>query len=66
MNNNNVMLNLRTGRPPLQPMTDDEAIRLLDELRLLYIHKREGTALGKAIESIKKAKLYKNEVLHDF
>ncbi len=62
-NQKNVLLNIQTRPASVTPLTDEEALELLEQLRILYAYKREGKALAKAIESIKKAQRY--EVLHN-
>lgn len=62
-NQKNVLLNLRPRPVRFAKMSDDEALEVLEQLRVTYATKREGRALAKAIESIKNHKQY--EVLHN-
>lgn len=59
----NVLLNIETRPVRQQQMSDDEALGLLEELRIVYMYEREGRALARAIETIKKAQHY--EIFHN-
>ena len=61
-NQRNALLNIETRPVRQQQMSDDEALGLLEELRIVYMYEREGRALAKAIESIKKTQQY--EILY--
>lgn len=58
----NVLLNIETRPVRQQQMSDDEALGLLEELRIVYMYEREGRALARAIESIKNSQHY--EIFH--
>ena len=59
----NVLLNIERRPIQQQPMSDDEALEVLEQLRITYMYHREGRALAKAIESIKNSQQY--EILHN-
>lgn len=61
-NQKNALLNIETRPVRQQQMSDDEALGLLEELRIVYMYEREGRALAKAIESIKNSQ--QNEILY--
>ena len=61
-NQKNALLNIKTRPVRQQQMSDDEALELLEELRIVYMYEREGRALARAIETIKKSQRY--EIFH--